>query len=238
MSVAIGAAQAKKLDADPRLVYVLMGDGECQEGQVWEAALYAAHHRVDNLIASIDLNYKQIDGDTRQVMNTTSLATLALYEHDGPAYLRFGRPKWPIFTEAQDPSFQLGKAQILRAGTDVTVIANGHLVWKALLAADALQQRGISAEVINLHTVTPLDAETLLASAAKTRAVVTAEEHQRHGGLADLVGQLLSTHLPTPLRAVAVQDQFGESGTPDQLLVKYGLDTPHIVQAAESVLKA
>ncbi|MFN8922408.1 MAG: transketolase family protein [Sphingobacteriia bacterium] len=170
--------------------------------------------------------------------NQTRLATLALYEHDGPAYLRFGRPKWPIFTEAQDPSFQLGKAQILRAGTDVTVIANGHLVWKALLAADALQQRGISAEVINLHTVKPLDAETLLASAAKTRAVVTAEEHQIHGGLADLVGQLLSTHLPTPQRAVAVHDQFGESGTPDQLLVKYGLDTPHIVQAAESVLKA
>lgn len=166
----------------------------------------------------------------------TRLATLALYSHHGPVYLRFGRPKWPIFTPKEDPTFQIGKAQFLTEGKDVTIIANGHMVWKALQASELLEQKGIEAEVINLHTVKPVDTEAILRSATKTRAVVTVEEHQINGGLADLVGQILCRHLPTALEAVAVQDSFGESATPDELLVKYGLDTPNVVAAVEKVL--
>ncbi|MBX3101905.1 MAG: transketolase family protein [Bacteroidetes bacterium] len=168
--------------------------------------------------------------------NQTRLATKAIYDIDGPAYLRFGRPKWPIFTPAEDPGFIVGKAQILQPGTDITFVANGHMVWQCVLAAQQLAQEGISVELINLHTVKPVDADAILTSAAKTRAVLTADEHQIHGGLADLVGQLLSRHLPTPLEAVAVQDSFGESGTPDELLAKYGLAPANIVAAARKLL--
>jgi transketolase len=168
--------------------------------------------------------------------NQTRLATKAIYAIDGPVYLRFGRPKWPIFTPVEDVDFVIGKAQHLLEGTDVTIVANGHMVWQAVLAAQQLAAQGLSVELLNLHTVKPFDTEAVLRSAAKTRAVVTAEEHQINGGLADLVGQLLSRHLPTALEAVAVQDSFGESGTPDELLVKYGLAPSDIVAAALKAL--
>ncbi|MBP8824689.1 MAG: transketolase family protein [Flavobacteriales bacterium] len=168
--------------------------------------------------------------------NQTKQATIAVADHDGPVYLRFGRPKWPVFIPAAMP-FTIGKAQVLSEGTDVTLIACGHLVWTALQAAAALEQQGISAEVINMHTIKPLDQEAVLTSASKTRCVVTCEEHNRHGGLGDAVAQVLALHRPTPQEIVAVNDSFGESGTPDQLLRKYGLDTPDIVAAAQRALK-
>lgn len=165
--------------------------------------------------------------------NQTRLATLAIAEFDGPCYLRFGRPKWDIFTPAEDPSFEIGKAQVLTEGTDVTIFACGHLVWLSLKAAEQLEAEGISAEVINIHTIKPIDADAIVASAKKTGAVVTAEEHNRYGGLGEAVAQVLSTTLPTPQEFVAVNDTFGESGTPDQLLTEYGLDVPDIVAAAK-----
>ncbi len=167
--------------------------------------------------------------------NQTKQATLAIADHDGPVYLRFGRPKWPVFIPADMP-FEIGKAQLLSAGTDVSLIACGHLVWKALQAAAELEAQGISAEVINMHTIKPLDVEAILATAARTGCVVTCEEHNRHGGLGDAVAQVLTTHRPVPQEFVAVNDTFGESGTPDQLLKKYGLDTPDIVASAQRVL--
>jgi transketolase len=167
--------------------------------------------------------------------NQTKAATLAIADHHGPVYLRFGRPKVPNFTPA-DQTFEIGKAVHLQSGTDVTILATGHLVWKALQAADALQAKGISAEVINIHTIKPLDDEAILASVSKTRCVVTAEEHQMNGGLGDAVAQLLARNLPTPQEFVAVKDSFGESGTPDQLLEKYGLSAKNIAEAAEKVM--
>lgn len=169
--------------------------------------------------------------------NQTKLATELLIERHGPCYLRFGRPAWPIFTKANDPDFQIGKAQYLSHGTDVTIIACGHLVWQAVLAGQELEKQGVSVELINMHTIKPLDEEAILASVSKTGCVVTAEEHQRNGGLGDSIAQVLSLHRPSPIEMVAVNDSFGESGTPDQLLEKYGLAPQHIVQAALSVMK-
>lgn len=168
--------------------------------------------------------------------NQTRLATKAVAAHHGPVYLRFGRPKWDIFTPAEDPTFELGKAQVLSEGTDVSLIACGHLVWLSLKAAEQLAAEGISVEVINMHTIKPLDEAAILATAAKTRCVVTAEEHMRNGGLGDAVAQVLSRHQPTPQEYVAVDDTFGESGEPMELLKKYGLDTEDIVKAIKKVL--
>ena len=168
--------------------------------------------------------------------NQTKAATLAIAEHKGPVYLRFGRPKVANFTEENAP-FEIGKAQILQEGSDVTIIANGHLVWKALEAAKELHGKGISAEVINMHTVKPLDEEAILASARKTGHVVTAEEHQRNGGLGDAVAQVLAMQAPTPMEMVAVNDSFGESGTPDQLLEKYGLETKDVLSAVDRIMQ-
>lgn len=167
--------------------------------------------------------------------NQTKQATLAIAAHEGPVYLRFGRPKWPVFIPADLP-FQIGKAQVLEAGSDVTLIACGHLVWNALRAAEELGREGIRAEVINMHTIKPLDADAIIASASKTGCVVTCEEHNRHGGLGDAVAQVLALNRPTPQEFVAVNDSFGESGTPDQLLKKYGLDAPDIVKAARRAI--
>ncbi len=167
--------------------------------------------------------------------NQTKQATMAIAEHEGPVYLRFGRPKWPVFIPADMP-FTIGKAQVLVEGADVTLIACGHLVWTALKAAEELAAKGIQAEVINMHTIKPLDVETVLRSVERTRCVVTCEEHNRHGGLGDAVAQALAQHRPTPQEFVAVNDTFGESGTPDQLLRKYGLDVPDIVLAAHRAI--
>ena len=167
--------------------------------------------------------------------NQTKAATIAIAEHDGPVYLRFGRPKVPNFTPSNAP-FVIGKADILTQGNDVTICANGHLVWEALEAANALEAEGIHAEVINFATIKPLDLESLLASVGKTGRVVTAEEHQRHGGLGDSIAQALGMHLPSPIEMVAVNDSFGESGTPAQLLTKYGLDAANIVAAVKRVM--
>lgn len=163
--------------------------------------------------------------------NQTKAATLAIAEYDGPVYLRFGRPVVPNFTPT-DQTFEIGKAVMLNEGKDVSIFATGHLVWKAIEAGHILAEKGIDAEIINIHTLKPLDNEAVLKSIAKTRCVVTAEEHQRNGGLGDSIAQLLAMHYPTPIEMVAVNDSFGESGTPDELMVKYGLDTPHIVEAA------
>jgi len=166
--------------------------------------------------------------------NQTKAATIAIAEHHGPVYLRFGRPTVPNFTPAEQ-KFEIGKALHLIEGADVSIFATGHLVWKALEAAEQLAAKGINAEVINIHTIKPLDANAILASVAKTKCVVTAEEHQRHGGLGDSIAQLLAQNTPYPQEYVAVNDSFGESGTPDQLMTKYGLDTVNIVEAAMKV---
>lgn len=168
--------------------------------------------------------------------NQTKAATIALGQHVGPAYLRFGRPAWPVFT-ATDQKFTIGKADVMVEGNDVTIFANGHMVWIALEAEAKLNEMGISAEVINIHTIKPLDTEAIINSAKKTRCVVTCEEHQMNGGLGDSVGQTLSRHLPTPIEMVAVQDSFGESGKPTDLLKKYGLTPENIVKACEAVIK-
>lgn len=167
--------------------------------------------------------------------NQTKAATKAITEHDGPVYLRFGRPKVPNFTSADQP-FTIGKADVLMDGTDVTVIACGHMVYKAIEAAQQLAEKDISVEVINMATIKPLDESAILRSVQKTGCVVTAEEHQLHGGLGDAVAHVLSVNHPAPQEIVAVQDTFGESGTPDQLMAKYGIDTPNIVSAIEKVL--
>ena len=169
--------------------------------------------------------------------NQTKLATEFIMERHGPCYLRFGRPSWPIFTKANDPDFQIGKAQYLSNGTDVTIIACGHLGWQAVLAGQELEKQGYSVELINMHTIKPLDERAILDSVAKTGCVVTAEEHQRNGGLGDSVAQVLALHRPSPMEIVAVNDSFGESGTPDQLLEKYGLAPNNILQAALTVMK-
>lgn len=168
--------------------------------------------------------------------NQTKAATIALEHHHGPAYLRFGRPAVPNFTDATTP-FEIGKAQILTEGKDVSIFANGHLVWKAIEACEILEAKGISCELINIHTVKPLDEKAILASVRKTKCAVTAEEHQLNGGLGDSIAHVLSVHFPSPLEMVGVNDTFGESGTPADLMKKYGIDTPNIVEAVEKVLK-
>ncbi|MBD1420212.1 transketolase family protein [Sphingobacterium chuzhouense] len=167
--------------------------------------------------------------------NQTKAATLALVNHEGPVYLRFGRPVVPNFTPA-DQEFEIGKAIMLNEGTDVTIIATGHLVWEAIQAGEELEKLGINAEIINIHTIKPLDEEAVLKSITKTGCVVTAEEHNRLGGLGDSVAQLLATKKPTPQEYVAVNDSFGESGTPAQLMEKYGLNAASIVAAARKVI--
>jgi len=168
--------------------------------------------------------------------NQTKAATIAAAKYDGPVYLRFGRPVVPNFTPA-DQEFVIGKAVLLNEGTDVTIIATGHLVWEAIQAGEKLAELGINAEIINIHTIKPLDEEAILRSVAKTKCVVTAEEHNRLGGLGDSVAQVLTRELPTPQEYVAVNDSFGESGTPAQLMEKYGLNAAAIVAAAQKVIK-
>jgi len=168
--------------------------------------------------------------------NETKAATMAVAEYVGPVYLRFGRPSWPVFTGADEP-FVIGKAKMMQEGTDVTIVATGHMVWKAIEACEALNERGISAEVINIHTIKPLDEEAIIRSVQKTGCVVTAEEHMRNGGLGDSVAQALARNYPAPQEYVAVNDTFGESGKPLELLKKYGIDTPNIVAAAEGVVR-
>ncbi|MBF9221100.1 transketolase family protein [Hymenobacter ruricola] len=168
--------------------------------------------------------------------NQTKAATIAIADYEGPVYLRFGRPVVPNFTPA-DQKFEIGKAWTLNEGTDVSIFATGHLVWKAVLAGKLLAEKGINAEIINIHTIKPLDAEAILASVRKTRCVVTAEEHQMNGGLGDSIAQLLAREEPLPLEMVAVHDSFGESGTPDQLMEKYHLNEAAIVEAVEAVMK-
>ena len=167
--------------------------------------------------------------------NQTKAATIAIAAHEGPVYLRFGRPTVPNFTPA-DQVFEIGKALMLNEGKDVSIFATGHLVWKAIEAGQQLAEMGINAEIINIHTIKPLDAQAIIQSVKKTRCVVTAEEHQKNGGLGDSIAQLLATHFPAPIEMVAVNDTFGESGTPDQLMTKYGLDAINIVEAVQKVM--
>ena len=166
----------------------------------------------------------------------TKAATIAIAEYDGPVYLRFGRPKWPIFTPANQ-KFEIGKAVTFQEGNDVTIIATGHCVWESLKAAEELESEGLSVEVINIHTIKPLDDEAILKSVAKTGRVVTAEEHQMNGGLGDSVAQLLARNNPTPIEYVAVDDSFGESGKPEELFEKYGLGKSSIVEAVKRVME-
>ncbi len=168
--------------------------------------------------------------------NQTKAATIAVADYDGPVYLRFGRPVVPVFT-APDQPFEIGKAWMVNEGADVSIIATGHLVWEAILAGELLEKEGIDAEIINIHTIKPLDEEAILRSAGKTRCVVTAEEHQLNGGLGDAVCQLLSRQLPTPVEMVGVNNSFGESGTPAQLMKKYGLDAANIVTAVKKAIQ-
>ena len=168
--------------------------------------------------------------------NQAKAATLAAAEHVGPVYLRLGRSKMPCFLP-ENEKFEIGKAQLLCEGKDVTLFACGHLVWEALQAAEQLEKEGISAEVINIHTIKPLDVEAIVASARKTRAVVTCEEHLFNGGLGDSVAQTLALHCPTPMEYVAVDDKFGESGTPDEMLTNYHLRAADIVEKVHAVLK-
>ncbi len=165
----------------------------------------------------------------------TKAATIAIADHEGPVYLRFGRPSWPVFTE--NLPFEIGKGILLNEGKDVTIVATGHLVWKAVEAVKQLENEGISCDLINIHTIKPLDEDIILRSVRKTGCIISAEEHQRNGGLGDSIAQLLARNLPTPQEYVAVNDQFGESGTPDQLLEKYGMGTSDVVTAVRNVLK-
>lgn len=167
--------------------------------------------------------------------NQTKAATIAIADYDGPVYLRFGRPKWANFT-AEDQKFEIGKAQVLAEGTDVSIIACGHMVWLAVEAAKELAAKGISVELINMHTIKPLDEAAVIKSLKKTGCVVTAEEHQINGGLGDSIANVASQHAPVPHEYVAVMDTFGESGTPKQLLDKYGLTKENIIAAAEKAL--
>lgn len=167
--------------------------------------------------------------------NQTKQATMAAAEFHGPLYLRFGRPVWPIFTKPED-EFVIGKAQKFSDGTDVTIFACGHMVWYAIQAGLQLQEKGISVEVINIHTIKPLDEEAVLASIKKTKCAVTAEEHNIIGGLGDSIAQVAAKHFPVPIEMVGTKDTFGESGKPVELLKKYGLDVADIVAAAEKVM--
>lgn len=164
----------------------------------------------------------------------TKAATMAIADYVGPVYLRFGRPAWPIFTKAED--FTIGKAQVFNEGTDVSIFACGHMVWQAIQAGIQLEEKGISAEVINIHTIKPFDTEAVINSISKTRCAVTCEEHNVLGGLGDSVAQTAAKNLPIPIEYVGTQDTFGESGTPAQLMKKYGLMPENIVAAAEKVI--
>ena len=168
--------------------------------------------------------------------NQTKAATKAIADLEGPVYLRFGRPKVPNFT-APDQKFEFGKAITFNEGKDVTIFATGHLVWKAIEAGQILAEKGIDAEIINIHTIKPLDKNAVLQSVRKTKCAVTAEEHMKNGGLGDSIAQILAAEYPTPIEMVAVNDTFGESGTPEQLLTKYGLDTQDVVNAVEKVIQ-
>jgi len=167
--------------------------------------------------------------------NQTRAATIAIADHEGPVYLRFGRPKWPIFTPPDEP-FAIGQAQQLNEGDDVSIFACGHLVWIAIEAARELEQKGIHVDLWNVHTIKPLDVEAVLGSIQKTGCAVTAEEHNIYGGLGDSIAQVAARHHPVPIEYIGTQDTFGESGKPDELLKKYGLDSAHIVAAVEKVL--
>lgn len=166
--------------------------------------------------------------------NQTKAATIAIAGYEGPVYLRFGRPSWPIFTKEED--FVIGKAQIFSEGTDVSIFACGHMVWNAIQAGLALEAKGLSVAVINLHTIKPLDEEAILASIRKTGCAVTVEEHNIYGGMGDAVAQVAAKNHPIPIEYIGTKDTFGESGTPDQLLKKYGLDIPDIIAAAEKAI--
>ncbi len=166
--------------------------------------------------------------------NQTKAATLAIAEHVGPVYLRFGRPSVPVFIPANQ-RFEIGKGLLLSEGKDVSLFATGHMVWRSLQAAEQLEKEGIFVEVINIHTIKPLDVAMVIKSVTKTGCAVSAEEHMMNGGLGDAIAQAISTRFPVPLEMVAVQDTFGESGTPDQLMTKYGLDVPNIVDAVRKV---
>lgn len=167
--------------------------------------------------------------------NQTKAATIAIADFKGPVYLRFGRPSWPIFT-APDQEFQIGKAQIFSEGSDVSIFACGHMVWNAIRAGEILEEKGFSVEVINIHTIKPIDEEAIIKSISKTGCAVTVEEHNIIGGLGDAIAQVAAKHHPTPIEYVGTKDTFGESGTPKDLLKKYGLDIPDIVAAAERVM--
>lgn len=167
--------------------------------------------------------------------NQTFAATKAIASWDGPVYLRFGRPNWPVFYP-KDHVFEVGKAWKINDGSDVSIIATGHMVWTAILAARALQAEGISVDLLNIHTIKPIDEEAILRSVAKTKSMVTAEEHSRYGGLGDAVAQVLAMNNPAPQEYVAVNDTFGESGKPEDLLKKYGLDVKDIVAAAKRAI--
>jgi transketolase len=168
--------------------------------------------------------------------NQTKAATKAIAEYEGPVYLRFGRPKWPVFTDAEQ-EFEIGKAITFQEGSDLTLIATGHCVWESLQAAEKLEEEGYSVEVINIHTIKPLDREAVLKSARKTGLILTAEEHQRNGGLGDSIAQLLSTEYPCKMDMIAVEDRFGESGKPEELLKKYGLSSEDILKKARKLLR-
>ena len=167
--------------------------------------------------------------------NQTKQATIAIADHQGPVYLRFGRPVMPIFVKPDAP-FIIGKADVIKEGNDVTIIACGHLVWKSIEAIKTLEERGISVELINMHTIKPLDEAAILASVAKTKCVVSAEEHMINGGLGEAISQVLSRNIPVPQEFVGVNDSFGESGTPMELMTKYGIDTQNIISAVLKVL--
>lgn len=168
--------------------------------------------------------------------NQTKAATIAIAEHEGPVYLRFGRPVIPVFTP-EDQKFEIGKAWMVNEGADVSIFATGHLVWEAIQAGEKLAEEGINAEIINIHTIKPIDKEAILQSVRKTGCVVSCEEHNRLGGLGDSIAQILAKELPTPMEYVAVDDSFGESGTPAELMTKYGLDSANIIEAVKKVMK-
>ncbi len=167
--------------------------------------------------------------------NQTKAATLAVAEYEGPVYLRFGRPAVPVFTPA-DQKFEIGKGILMNEGSDVTIVATGHLVWESLVAAAELEKEGISCEVINIHTIKPLDEEIILNSVKKTGKIVTAEEHNILGGLGESVARVLAQKLPTKQAFVAVNDTFGESGTPSDLMKKYGIDSTAVIEKVKSLL--
>jgi transketolase len=167
--------------------------------------------------------------------NQTKAATIAAAKYEGPVYLRFGRPSWPVFTDPSEP-FEIGKAYIMNEGADVTLIATGHLVWEAVQAAETLETQGVSAEVINLATIKPLDEQTIIRSARKTRAIVVAEEHNSAGGIGELIAGVLAAECPTPMEFINGKDRFGQSGKPLELLKAYGIDADHIVEAARKVI--